>query len=79
MTTCQKECCFCNPQIQRLSRILKNKSASWEKKLLALIGLAHIASEETIKILEHYYKNPDKEMKFYARLALDEARQLNRA
>jgi len=62
-----------------LKRILNNKKGGWEKKLLALISLAHMASKESIEVLEAYYKNPDPEMKEYAKLALDEAKYLAKA
>lgn len=80
MATWRKEYYGDNPKnIRWLSRILKNKRASWEKKLLALISLAHIASEESIGILETYNKNPDSEMEVCAKLALDEAKYLSKA
>jgi len=59
-----------------LQAMLKNKKVEWIKKLLALISLAHIASRESVKILENYYKNPDPKMGFYARMALEEAKFL---
>ena len=63
-----------------LKRILNNKRAGWEKKLLALISLAHMASKESIEVLKTYYfRNPDPEMKYYAKLALDEAKYLAKA
>lgn len=62
-----------------LKRMLNNKRASWEKKLLALIGLAHMASKESIEVLEAYYRNPDPEMELFAKLALDEAKYLLKA
>jgi hypothetical protein len=62
-----------------LKRILNNKRAGWEKKLLALISLAHMASKESIGVLRAYYRNPDPEMRYYAKLALNEAEYLAQA
>ena len=57
-----------------LKRILNNKQAGWEKKLLALISLAHMASKESIAILEEYCNDPDPNMGIFAKRALDEAK-----
>ena len=65
--------------VRRFCGILNSSKSSCENKLLALIGLAHIASMGTIKILEDYNHHPDPEMKLYAELALDEARYLAKA
>jgi len=65
--------------VRRFCNILNNSKSSCENKLLALIGLAHIASKGTIKILENYNHNPDPDMKVYAGLALDEAKFLAKA
>ncbi|OFZ22392.1 MAG: hypothetical protein A3D92_22355 [Bacteroidetes bacterium RIFCSPHIGHO2_02_FULL_44_7] len=53
--------------------MLKNKKVDWVKKLLALVSLAQMASRDSLRILESYCRNPDPQMKTYARLALAEA------
>jgi len=59
-----------------LKRMLNNKKMGWERKLLALLSLAKMASKESLEIIEDYCRNPDPGMKEYARLALGEARYL---
>ena len=77
MSTRQKKCYGYGPKdIHILRARLNNKKMGWEEKLLALIGLAHIASNESVEILQKYYRNPGSEMKVYAKLALDEAKHL---
>ena len=63
-----------NDSVWVLQAMLKNKRVDWIKKLLALMSLAQIASQESLRILDSYCKNPDPQMKIYARLAFAEAK-----
>ena len=56
-----------------LTRVLNDKKAGWEKKLLALMGLARMATAESLSALEAYLKNADPRLARCARLAYEEA------
>jgi hypothetical protein len=62
-----------------LKKILDDKKADWGKKLLALISLARIASDEAISVLQVYYFDPDPKMKAYAKRAFEEAKYFAKA
>ncbi len=62
--------------IKRLEKILDDRKEDWAKKLLALVGLSKVLSWESLDILERYYRNPDPQMKLYAKLAFMQAKRL---
>lgn len=68
-----------NKGIKRLERILEDRKEDWAKKLLALVGLSNVLSKDSFTILERYYRNPDPQMKLYAKLAFMQAKRMARA
>ncbi|MFH1386706.1 MAG: hypothetical protein ABIH50_03470 [bacterium] len=60
-------------RVNMLKRELENKKIDWSRKLLALISLSKIASDEAFDVLRQYYFNPDPQMRVYAKLAFAEA------
>ena len=62
-----------NNNIWILQKMLMDEKAERIKKVLALISLARMASEESIGVLERYYESAGAGMKVYVKLALDEA------
>lgn len=57
-----------------LKRMLKSKRVGWGRKLLALIGLARIASRESLAVLGAYRRQAVPGLKGYTKLICDETR-----
>lgn len=60
-------------RINILKKMLENKKIDWSRKLLALVSLSKIASNEAFDVLRQYYFNPDPQMRVYAKLAFAQA------
>lgn len=60
-------------EIEKSKKNLLDKKSSIEDKKIALIILAHVGSIDAYKILEQYEKNPDKELKVWINMAIQES------
>jgi hypothetical protein len=56
-----------------LTRVLNDKRAGWEKKLLALMGLVRMANRESLALLARYRSQADPELARCAQLAYEQA------
>lgn len=60
-------------EIEKAKKDLLDKKSSLEDKKVALITLAHFPSIDAYKALEEYEKDPDKELKVWINMAIQEA------
>lgn len=59
-------------EINTLGKALLNKKTKIEDKKAALVNLAHVATPEVFAVLKTYHGQPDKELKVWSELALQE-------
>lgn len=64
--------------IKEIGSLLLNGDCKSSTKEAILILLAHHPSKEALNTLKKYNENPDKELKFYAKLALEECLMWNK-
>ena len=60
-------------EIEKSKKNLLDKNSALEDKKVALITLAHFPSIDAYRTLEKYEKNPDKELKVWINMAIQEA------
>jgi hypothetical protein len=65
------------PLIIRMGQLLLRHDTSLETKEMLCVILAHHPSREALNALQLYCMNPDKELHYFARMALDECEMWN--
>lgn len=64
-------------KISQMGELLADKKVKLQTKEVILIILAHHISKEALGALIKYNNDPDKELKFFAEMALDECKMWN--
>jgi hypothetical protein len=64
-------------KIIQMGELLLSKKAEVPTKEAILVILAHHPSKEALRILKTYNRQPDKELKFFAKFALQECEMWN--
>lgn len=64
-------------KIAEMEGLLLREGVSFHTKEAIMILLAHHPSNEALRILKIYNSNPDKELEFFAQMALDECEMWN--
>ena len=63
--------------IADMGKLLLENNVSFQTKETIMMTLAHHVSDEALSALKEYNKNPDKELRIFAELALDECEMWN--
>lgn len=65
-------------KLTEMSKLLFKKGVSLKAKEMIIMTLAHEDTKEALNTLRAYNKKPDKKLKYFAELALDECKWWNK-